>query len=200
MFRKFLKTHYQRPMHHITLDVIRDYHIDLIVKQKISLSYQNQSINAIKFYMVQMLSLQRSTIAIDGLRKANRLPSVLTQEEVFDLINAIKNLKHRTVITLIYSTVLRISEVINLKITDIDSSNIRILIRYGKGQKERIIILSPMLLDFAEMECGQYVEKWSSIHMFPEQTAQTALDIRAKQIMPILWGLINWHRTRGQNW
>ncbi len=51
--------------------------------------------------------------------------------------------------------------------------------------------------DFAVMECGQYDEKWSNINIFPEQTAQAALDIIAKQIMPILWGLINWHHTRG---
>ena len=159
MFRKFLKTQYPRPMHLITLDVIRDYHIGLIVKQKISLSHQNQSINAIKFYMEQLLGLERSTITIDRPRKTNRLPSVLKQEEVFDLINAPKNLKHRTIFTLIYSSGLRISEAINLKVADIDSDNMRIRIRYGKGQKDRISILSPMMLDLLRIYYKNYKPK-----------------------------------------
>jgi len=159
MFRKFLKAQYPRPMHHITLDVIRDYHLDLIVNQKISLSYQNQSINAIKFYMEQVLGLERSNIIIDRPRKAKRLPSVLTQEEVFELINAPSNLKHKTILTLIYSAGLRISEAINLKVADIDSDNMRIWIRYGKGQKGGISILSPMMLDMLRSYYKNYKPK-----------------------------------------
>ncbi|MDC1205087.1 tyrosine-type recombinase/integrase, partial [Salibacteraceae bacterium] len=107
----------------------------------------------------QVLGLERSTITIDRPRKANRLPSVLTQEEVFDLINAPKNLKHRTILTLIYSAGLRISEAINLKVADIDSDTMRIWIRYGKGQKDRISILSPMMLDLLRIYYKNYKPK-----------------------------------------
>lgn len=142
MFKQFLRAQYPRPMHQITLEVIQDYHIDLIQRKKISLSYQNQSINAIKFYMEQVLGLDRTTILIDRPKKAKRLPTVLTQEEVYLLINAPKNLKHKTLLSLIYSAGLRISEILNLKIADIDSDNMRIWVRYGKGRKDRISILS----------------------------------------------------------
>ena len=147
MFRGFLKSQYPRPMHQITMAVIQDYHIDLIKRRKISLSYQNQSINAIKFYMEQVLGLERSTIFIDRPKKAKRLPTVLNPADVFKIINSPKNLKHKTILTLIYSAGLRISEAINLKVADIDSEKMRIWIRLGKGRKDRITILSELVLE-----------------------------------------------------
>jgi|TARA_B110001469_G_scaffold86465_1_gene81891 site-specific recombinase XerD len=78
------------------------------------------------------------------------------------LINAPTNLKHKTILTLIYSASLRISEAINLKVADIDSDNMRIWIRYGKGQKDRISILSPMMLDLLRIYYKNYKPKAKS--------------------------------------
>lgn len=178
MFRQFLKTQYPRPMHHITLEVIQDYHIELIKTKKISLSYQNQSINAIKFYMEKVLGLERSTIHIDRPKKAKRLPPVLGPTDVYRIINSPKNLKHRTILTLIYSAGLRISEAINLKVVDIDSENMRIWIRYGKGKRDRISILSKITLDLLREYYRAYAPK---IYMFEGQKGDqyTTASIRA---------------------
>jgi site-specific recombinase XerD len=163
MFRQFLKSQYPRAMHHITLEVIQDYHIDLIKRKKISVSYQNQSINAIKFYMEQVLRLKRSTIHIDRPKKAKRLPPVLGPADVYKLINSPNNLKHRTILTLIYSAGLRISEAVNLKVVDIDSANMRIWIRFAKGKKDRISILSQITLDLLREYYLAYTPK---VYMF----------------------------------
>src|SRR5262245_14570537 len=84
--------------------------------------------------------------AIPYPRFEKRLPVVLSQTEVDALLRAVKNLKHRTLLTTIYATGLRVSEVTNLLITDIDSSRMIIQVRQGKGRKDRFVMLSPNLL------------------------------------------------------
>ena len=77
-------------------------------------------------------------------------------------------MKHKTILTLIYSAGLRISEAINLKVADIDSDNMRIWIRYAKDQKDRISILSPMMLDLLRTYYKNYKPKE---YLFEGQTA-----------------------------
>jgi site-specific recombinase XerD len=79
-------------------------------------------------------------------RKSKKLPPVMSQEEVKALIDTIENLKHRTVVMLLYSTGMRLSEVANLKIADIDSTQMRIKVVQGKGAKDRYTILSEQVL------------------------------------------------------
>lgn len=135
MFRSFLKSQYPLPMHLITIEEIEAYHLVLITQKKLSASSQNQSINAIKFYMEKVLGLPKAQFELSRPKKAKRLPTVLSQEEVSRILLSPKNLKHRLILQLIYSSGLRISELINLKIADIDSDNMRIWIRCAKGQK-----------------------------------------------------------------
>ncbi len=77
---------------------------------------------------------------------AKTLPLVLSKEEVFDVLSVIKNFKHRTVIMFIYSTGVRISECVNIKLTDIDSNRMQVNIQEGKGLKQQKVPLSPALL------------------------------------------------------
>lgn len=75
-------------------------------------------------------------------RKSSKLPPVMSATEIKTLIDGVKNVKHRTVIILLYSTGMRLSEIAALKITDIDSKNMRIKVVQGKGAKDRFTILS----------------------------------------------------------
>jgi integrase/recombinase XerD len=77
---------------------------------------------------------------------AKTLPLVLGQDEVFDVLGAIKNFKHRTAIMFIYSTGARVSECVNIRLTDIDSKRMQVNIQEGKGLKQRKVPLSPILL------------------------------------------------------
>ncbi len=79
-------------------------------------------------------------------RPTNKLPQVMLTHEVMKLIDSVQNLKHRTILMLLYSTGMRISEIANCRITDIDSKNMRIKVVQGKGSKDRFTILSQQAL------------------------------------------------------
>lgn len=142
MFTLFLRHMYPRPMHTINSAIIKEYHSKLITKDNKSVSFQNQSINAIKFYLEKVLKQPSEHYDLERPKKPKRLPTVLSTKQVLDILNATTNLKHKAILTLIYSAGLRISECINLQIQDIDSDTMRIWVRNGKGQKDRITLLS----------------------------------------------------------
>jgi len=79
-------------------------------------------------------------------RKNTKLPAVMSAEEIKALIDGVKNIKHRTIIMLLYSTGMRLGEVARVKIADIDSRNMRIKVVQGKGAKDRYTILSQQVL------------------------------------------------------
>jgi integrase/recombinase XerD len=114
----------------------------LVTERKISITYQNQSINAIKFYYEKVLGGQRKFYFIDRPKKEKALPSVLSTEEVKAILNATENIKHKAILMTIYSSGLRISEAISLKIKDIDSERMQIRIEQAKGKRDRYTLLS----------------------------------------------------------
>ena len=113
----------------------------LVNERHVSISYQNQSINAIKFFYERVLGGVHKIYAIDRPRKENALPEVLSEEEVAAILNVTVNLKHKAILMTIYSGGLRISEAVNLKIKDIDSKRMQIRIEQGKGKKDRYTLL-----------------------------------------------------------
>jgi integrase/recombinase XerD len=118
----------------------------LVIERKVSITYQNQSINAIKFYYEKVLGGQRKFYFIDRPAKEKTLPSVLSTEEVTEILKSTENIKHRAILMTIYSAGLRISEVINLKIKDIDSDRMQIRVEQGKGKVDRYTLLSEKTL------------------------------------------------------
>ncbi|MEP0212333.1 MAG: tyrosine-type recombinase/integrase [Cellulophaga sp.] len=146
MFKQFLRHTYPMPLYKVSTAHITHYHKELITKQNISASYQNQSINAIKFYIEKVLNLPKVQYDFCRPRKGKKLPKVLSLNEVDSLLKCTYNIKHKTIFMIIYSCGLRISECLNLKIEDIDSKNMRVWIRNAKGNKDRITLLSPTML------------------------------------------------------
>ena len=118
----------------------------LVIDRKVSASHQNQAINAIKFYYEKVLGGKRKLYTLQRPGKERQLPTVLNSDEVTRIFAQLKNLKHRTVLMLIYSAGLRISEAINLKIKDIDSKRMQIRIEQSKGKKDRYTLLSQKVL------------------------------------------------------
>ncbi len=137
------------------------YH--LVSKRKVSTSFQNQAINAIKFYYEKVLGRKKIFVQIDRPRKELRLPKVLSKEEVKLIISCIHNIKHKAIISLIYSAGLRLSEVINLKIEDIHSSQGLIFVRGGKGKKDRTTLLAKSLLPLMRQ---YYLEYRPKVYLF----------------------------------
>ena len=126
-------------------DVVAFYN-DFILAKKLSISYQNQVINSIKLFFK---TIRETAIIVEKIYRPKReklLPNVLSKEEVKAILNAHSNLKHKTMLSLIYSCGLRRSELINLKPNDIDSKRNLVIIRQGKGKKDRIAPLSGNIL------------------------------------------------------
>jgi integrase/recombinase XerD len=101
---------------------------------------------SISFFFRHVLKLPYVVPSLIYPRTASKLPPVMSAPEIKTLIDSIKNIKHRTVVILLYSTGMRLSEIAALKITDIDSKNMRIKVVQGKGAKDRFTILSEQVL------------------------------------------------------
>ena len=142
LFEEFINYYPEKQSEEITEEEIISFLRYLVNERKISTSYQNQSINAIKFYYERVLGGTRKIYLIERPRKENYLPEVLSEEEITSILKAISNLKHKAIIMVIYSGGLRISELINLKVKDIDSDRMQIRISQAKGKKDRYTLLS----------------------------------------------------------
>ena len=125
-------------------------YMDDLVQRGYSKSAQNQYINAIKFYYEKHLGRERTFYFIERPFKDQRVPIVLSKSETQRLFHAVENLKHRTILYTIYGCGLRISELINLKMSDIDREYMCLWIRKGKGNKDRQIPVSLKLLELLE--------------------------------------------------
>ena len=156
---RFLAFNADREPEAIEQERVRKYILHLVEKEDVSASYQNQAINAIKFYFEAVLDRPLEPIFIQRPRKAKKLPTVLSEEEVAAIFKQIENLKHKCAIYLIYSAGLRRSEVLKLKPTDIDSKRNCIVIRGAKGQKDRITLLSQKALLLLREYYKQYRPK-----------------------------------------
>lgn len=144
-FEKFMNYYHQIEPKNITEQEIRVY-IKMLINQDFSHSYINLSINSIKFYYEVVMGMPNRFYAIDRPRKQQKLPKVLSKEEVFLIIQNTNNLKHKCIISLLYSAGLRRSELLNLKLNDIDGKRMLITVNGAKGNKDRMTVLSPTLL------------------------------------------------------
>ena len=116
-------------------------------KDKISSSYQNQLINAIKFYYEKILGQDKKFYYLKRPFKEEKLPEILSVQEIKKLFSVITNKKHKAIIYLLYSCGLRISELIDLKFTDVDRNRMILNVRQGKGKKDRVVNLEQVTLD-----------------------------------------------------
>lgn len=130
----------------ISNDMVQDYQVYIINVRKVSRSWQNQSINAIKLFYRKVYGKWIKEYAVTRPRKSFHLPTVLSLQEVQSIIETLHNLKHKAIISLIYSCGLRISECINMRIRDIDSDRMLVKVVGGKGRKDRYIPLDKQVL------------------------------------------------------
>jgi integrase/recombinase XerD len=145
LFSDFMRHFKGKPLKEINENDIKHYMLGIVRSGK-SLSHQNQVINAIKFYYEQVLDMPQRIYEIERPRKEQRLPTVLSEEEILRIISSTTNLKHKAILVTIYSCGLRLSELLNLKIADIQSDRRLLLIKDGKGNKDRNTILSDTTL------------------------------------------------------
>ncbi len=146
-FADFMRYFSGRELSGITKEEINNYILELIKNKNISSSQQNQRINAIKFYFEKVLGRRKEYYDIERPRNEKHLPDVLSKEELRRLLNNTTNIKHKVIISIIYSCGLRRSELINLRQEDIDPERMVIKIKGAKGNKDRYVQLSERMYD-----------------------------------------------------
>ena len=143
----------------LPFDDICKYIFDTQLQYNFSFSFQNQQINAIKkFYEIEYNRFF-SSFELPRPKREKYLPTVLTKEEIKKLLEVTRNIKHKTILSLIYSTGIRISEAINLKIEDIHFDRKIIIVRQGKGHKDRNVPLSNKTATLIKYYMKNYLPK-----------------------------------------
>jgi len=126
---------------------IREYQAQLFSKAKLSPGTVTNHLCALRFFYIQTLKRPWSIADTPYPKKVHRLPAILSQEEVAQLIDAAGTPFHRTILMTLYATGVRNAELTHLQVSDIDSRRMVIHVQGGKGRQDRDVMLSPVLLD-----------------------------------------------------
>lgn len=158
-----LKSH---PVESMTEERLKSYFLYCIEKLNISENHLQSRINAIKFYFEQVLHRQKMFIDIPRPKKPILLPKALNTAEISKIIAATENSKHQLILKMCYGMGLRVSEIVNIKIEDIDSKAMRVLIARTKGKKDRYVNLPESII----VELRQYYKCYQpKIYLFEGQ-------------------------------
>ncbi|RYG03278.1 MAG: recombinase XerD [Chitinophagaceae bacterium] len=158
-FKEFINFYDSIDLERIDEKKIIAYLRYLVMERLVSSSYQNQAINAIKFYYERVLGGQRKLYHIDRPKKEKTLPTVLSSEEVCRLLKHTENIKHKAMLMTCYSAGLRVSELLSLKISDIDGARKQIRISQSKGKKDRYTLLADKALTLLREYVREYRPK-----------------------------------------
>lgn len=140
--KSFLMFTYPKPIKNVTNDDVVRYVNEYIIKRNLSFSYQNQVVNAIKLFFREIVNCSLDVDKLERPRREYKLPNVLSKEEVKAILEALSNIKHRTMLSLIYACGLRRGELLHLSIKDVHSERNLLLIKQSKGKKDRIVPIS----------------------------------------------------------
>lgn len=173
-----------RTLNEIPIAEIEGFINEKVFQDNISASYQRSLVGAIKkiYELVNNQSIELNYLY--PKRKSTQLPTFFSQEEVRKILNATENLKHKAILTTIYSCGLRLSELINLKLTDVKSDSNLLLIQQSKGNKDRLVALPDKLLSLLR---EYYIEYKPKIFLFEgtndEQYSERSVQLVLKKSM-----------------
>ncbi len=176
--KSFLLFHHEKRVEDLSNDDLIAYNNDYILKNEFSASYQNQVVNAVKLFFRTVENKRMDEVLIHRPKREKKLPNVLSKEEVKLILNAHSNIKHKAMLSLIYSCGLRCSELLALKPVHIDSKRNILLIKQAKGKKDRIVPLSDKILALLREYYKAYKPK---AYLFEGQNAGQAYDDRSLQ-------------------
>ncbi len=154
-FEAFINHYNDLELIDINENEIRTY-LQKLVHEGKSNSYINQAVNSIKFFYEIVHGMPNRFYSIERPRKEKKLPEVLSKEEVISMISNTNNIKHKCIISLLYSSGLRRNELLNLKITDIDSKRMMVRVGNAKGNKDRLTVLSGEVLKDLKIYYKEY--------------------------------------------
>jgi site-specific recombinase XerD len=141
-----LAKYYGRSPDRVSEQEVQNYLLHLIQERKLSWSSCNIAAQGIRFFYRITLKRSEAQFLVPTARQPQKLPQILSREEVASLIEKTLNLKHRAILMSAYGAGLRLTEICHLKVSDVDSKRMTIRVEQGKGAKDRYTLLSPTLL------------------------------------------------------
>ncbi len=142
----FINFHTKTPLQELTNRHVELFIETVFIERNYAVSSQRQFISALKVFIVFYPHTKINELSLERPKKSKKLPNVLSQEEVLEIIRCTQNLKHRAIIALLYSCGLRISELINLKLIDFHIERKQLVVKSGKGRKDRYVSLADSFL------------------------------------------------------
>ncbi|MCK4261344.1 MAG: site-specific integrase [Halanaerobiales bacterium] len=144
---KKFATYFNQSLLDLKTQNIKAFLYYLASKKQVSSSYINGAYSALKFFYQKTMRTSWDIIDLPRSKKLKTLPIILSMSEVQNILDTILNIKHKAIFMTIYGAGLRISEIVNLTVEDIDSNNMQIRVQQGKGKKDRYTLLSQTNLD-----------------------------------------------------
>jgi integrase/recombinase XerD len=141
-----LAKHYRRAPDQLTNDEVQAYLFHLIHTRKLAWASCSLAVNAFRFLYHVTLGQDRTTFHVPAPKQPQKLPEILSRQDVWRLIDACVSPKHRLLLATTYAAGLRVSEVIALKVADLDLERLTIRVEHGKGGKDRYVPLADRLL------------------------------------------------------
>ncbi|MDQ2721547.1 MAG: site-specific integrase [Bacteroidota bacterium] len=179
-FLQFLSLIKDKPANDFSVSRIKDYLQYCHAKLNLSENTLHSRMNALKFYFEQVLKREKFFWDIPRPKRPLILPKLLNEIELIRLFNALNNKKHKAMLFTAYSGGLRVSEIVNLKIADIDSGRMQIFIERAKGKKDRYVNLSPVLLDILRNYLSEYKPR-PKVYLFESEQTLSAYPTRTAQ-------------------
>ena len=142
----FINFHTKIPLKELSNRAVELFIETVFMERNYSVSSQRQFISALKIFTVFCPQTKIHNLSLERPKKSRILPSVLSQEEVLRIIQYTQNIKHRAILTLLYSCGLRIGELINLKLIDFHIDRKQLIVKKGKGRKDRYVSLADSFL------------------------------------------------------
>lgn len=175
----FRFTHPKKPKDLGKKDILA-FNTDYILASGFSYTYQNQAINALKLFLRQLDLEHTLPQLIERPKKSKKLPEVLSIDEVKSILEHTPNLKHKTLLSLLYSCGLRIGEALKLRIADIDLDRRFMHIKYAKGAKDRYVPLPQQMVNLLK----KYLYAYKPSHfVFEGQKGGHYTDVSARQVI-----------------
>lgn len=179
MIKVFLRYYPDKNMDDITEKDIITFNQNYILARGYSTTFQNQLINALKLFYRKYKNEHLDLKNLERPLKTHKLPVILSLEEVQCILNATNNLKHKVLLSLVYSAGLRIGEALNLTLKDIDSQRMLLHIQKAKGMKDRYVPLSPGLLPYLRR---YYLAYKTKEYLFEGQKGGRYTQVSARQL------------------
>jgi integrase/recombinase XerD len=174
----FLKFFYKKPVEEISNDDIVFFNNEFILRNNYSASYQNQVVNAVKLFFRHVVKRTIDVELIHRPKRQKTLPNVLSKEEVKMILEATQNIKHKTMLSLVYACGLRCGEILRLKPDHVDARRGVLFISQSKGKKDRIAPLSVKTIEIINEYRKAFPTK---IYLFEGQNPGNPYDARSLQ-------------------